>query len=180
MDRRTGIGSPCSTADSNPDQPSHAQPHQPLRRKNPTMANEPQRDWSHIIVNAAVSAAVGAVVAHLFREHGERGQAERNEAKREREVQRTRFLREQHAQVERLLGSSRARPHPYAPPSPPMMHGLPFAASPQAFPGFPQMPYAGHPMAAHPVPSQFAIQQAPSGFGTMPALPSHSLFDEED
>lgn len=149
------------------------------------MANEPQRDWSHLIVNAAVSAAVGAVVAHLFREHGERGKAERNEARREREAQRTRFLREQQAQVERLLGSSRARPHPFAPPSPPTMHGLPFAASPQPFPGFPQMPYAGHPMAAHPMTghptsSQFAIPQAPSGFGAMPALPSHSLFDEED
>ena len=151
------------------------------------MANEPQRDWSHLIVNAAVSAAVGAVVAHLFREHGERGQAERNEARREREAQRTRFLREQQAQVERLLGSSRARPHPFAPPSPPAMHGLPFTASHQPFPGFPQTssPYAGHPISAHPMaahsmPSAFAVPQVPPGYGTMPALPSRSLFDEED
>lgn len=148
------------------------------------MPHEQRTDWSHLIVNAAVSATVGAVVAHFFREHGERGRSDREAEQRRRDAQRAQFLRDQQAQVEQLLRSSRAR-GPFAAPSAAHPHyGLPFAAAPHAFAGPPSPPYPwasapAHSMPAHAMP--YTVQQQPAPhFGSMPSLPSRSLFDEED
>ncbi|MCR9165532.1 MAG: hypothetical protein ACE37F_00770 [Nannocystaceae bacterium] len=112
------------------------------------MATEPQRDWNHFLVNTVLSAAVGAAVSHFLREHmGGKAQAERD-AMQDRQAD---LLRQQQAQFEQLLRSTRARP--FAPTPPPTMHGLsqapagyahPYAhARPAYAPAYPALPPGG-------------------------------------
>lgn len=146
-------------------------------------------DWTQFIVNAAVSATVGAVVAHFFREHGEKGKSEREEEQRRADAQRAQYLREQQAQVEQLLRGGRGR-SPFAAQPSPMTPGLPFTgAQPAPFPGFPQAPMHQapmHPWMGTPAPSMsahhmpYAFQQPVPSFAAMPSLPSRSIFSEEE
>ena len=169
------------TCDLDTDLLANSVSHHPLKRRATQMPHEQRTDWSHLIVNAAVSATVGAVVAHLFREHGERGRAEREAEQRRRDAQRVQLLRAQQAQVEQLLRGLPRGPvvsppgsHPQAP------YGLPFPAAPSPpFAGqAPTYPWPSAP--AHSMPAYAAPQPPAPHVGAMPSLPSRSLFDDED
>ena len=116
------------------------------------MANEtPQRDWNQLLVNTVISAAVGAAVSHFLRERfSSNAQSERDAL----QDQRTDLLRQQQAQYERLIAST--RPRPFAPPAPAMVHQLPYGYPAPAYP----QPYAPP---AHARPAYPSYPALPSG-----------------